>query len=337
LYGLSLVVRGKDEKSSCPARFEPPQRWVLIDTTPPLLQWDGVDRDEGSARTRSLHLRWTAYDDHFTARPISIQYRVGERGEWRFVERELASLGRYDWVCPAELKGSVTLKLLAKDAAGNQTERTWGPLVLEAAVEATTKPAAATQPVVAAPATRPVERVDTQEAAKARRQAERLYQQGPENLRRGEYAVAAERFREAMETDPGHLAACNDLAGIYYLQRDYGKALELYESVLKRDANHVGSLRGAALVYVAQKQYAPSRQALQKLVTLNKRDAESWLDLGDVLFMMGSQAEARSQWDRAATVDPAAASIIEKARRRLESYGGGSETAASPSAGKVAP
>lgn len=337
LYGLSLLVRGSQEKSIGPARFEPPQRWVMIDSTPPLLQWDGVDRDEDFGRTRTLHLRWTAYDDHFGARPISILYQVGDRGEWRYVERETAGVGRYDWVCPADISGSITLKLQARDVAGNQTQRTAGPYVVMPAGAPATRPAVTSKPSAVVAASRPAETLVSDETLQTRRQSERLYQQGTDNLRRGEYAVAAERLREAMEANPGHLAACSDLAGIYYMQRDYGKALELYESVLKQDANHAAALRGAALVYVARKQYAPSRQALQKLVTLNSRDAESWLDLGDVLFMMGSPREARSNWDRAATVDPAAAAIVEKARRRLESYGGGAESVASPSAGSVGP
>lgn len=45
---------------------------------------------------------------------------------------------------------------------------------------------------------------------------------------------------------------------------------------------------------------------LTRLLQVNDRNAEAWLDLGDVLFMTGDVANARANWRRAIKIDPAA-------------------------------
>jgi len=153
-----------------------------------------------------------------------------------------------------------------------------------------------------------------------RQKAQERYQQGNWHLTRGQYALAAERFREALELDPGMLEAMNGLAGIYYLQEDYDQATRLYEDVLKRDSRHPEALRGAALAHVARKHYAQSRDMLTRLLAVNDKDAEALLDLGDVLFMMGDRDGARQHWRRAATADVSATEVVAKARRRMDLY-----------------
>lgn len=326
MYGLRLQVRRGDAPPKGPDRFQTPQRWVLIDATAPLLQWDGVDRDEAFAKTRTLHLRWTAFDDHFASRPIALDFQTQASKDWQTVDRELPNLGRFDWRVPTDVKGAVSLRLTAKDQAGNSTERVYGPVELDP------KPAPVTTRPAVAVTTRPAEVIPPTVTLEARQRAEQLYQMGSAHLNRGEYAVAAERFREALETDPSHLPARNDLAGIFYLQRDYGKAVEFYNEVLHRDAKYGAALRGVALAYVAQKQYADSRAALQRLLMVDPKDAEAWLDLGDVLFMMGSTPDARMHWDKAASVNPLAEAIIQKAKRRLETYTAGGTAGSTPGA-----
>ena len=101
----------------------------------------------------------------------------------------------------------------------------------------------------------------------------------------------------------------------------------LHDRVLKQDSQHPAALRGAALAHVALRQYPRSRDMLERLLATNEEDAEVWLDLGDVLFMMGDRAGALARWNRAAGMktprgaDPAAKDIISRARRRLKLYG----------------
>ncbi len=325
LYGFILIADdGSRASAPDPKPHDPPQRWVFVDYTPPLLQWHAIEPDEDFATRRILRLRWTAYDDHLLSRPIAIAYQHSVDQQWQTIAEDLANTGRYDWTVPAELTGQVTLRITARDRGGHVVERLYGPLRLSGA----TPPAEGAEPEVALASTQPAPS-DTHAQVPASRPsvdpmssqlAEQRYKQGAWHLLRGQYALAAERFREALEFDPGQVAVLNDLAGIHYLKEDYGQAIELYERALELERNDRQALRGAALAYVAQRQYAESRTMLRRLLALNDRDAEALLDLGDVLFMMGDRTDALGTWRRALEADPSAAEVIGKARQRLELY-----------------
>lgn len=322
LYGFVLIARdGEEAFDPPPAARAQPQCWVFIDYTPPLVQWDSVEPAGAFASRRIVHLGWTAHDDNLPRRPVALSYQSSVDQMWYTIDAALPNTGRYDWQIPVDLAGQVTLKLAVRDLGGHVVERQYGPVPLDRWL---------TSPVVMSPpATRPADdhasgaparvepRATTRPSLAARQRAEQLYQRGSWHLLRGQHPVAAERFREALEIEPDLLEAWNDLAGIYYLQKDYAKAVEHYNEVLKRDEKHQAALWGAALAYVAQRQYAQSRAMLERLLAADDKNAEAWLDLGDVLFMTGSRAEALSAWSRAAEVDASAADVIGKAQRRL--------------------
>ena len=330
LYGFLLIVRDGEETSPPPpdARTRP-QRWVFVDYTPPLVQWDNVEPADAFASRRLVHLRWTAHDDNLPSRPVALSYHSSVDQKWHAIDTALPNTGRYDWSVPVEVAGRITLRLAVQDLGGHVVERLYGPVPLDrwlaspvTLTSSATQPAAAPVPkttIEKKPPRPDANRTDLTE----RRKAEQLYHQGSWHLVRGQYALAAERFREVMETDPSMLAAVNDLAGIYYLQKDYPKAIEHYNQVLKQDRQHQAALRGAALAYVAQRQYAQSRDMLDRLIDANGTDAQAWLDLGDVLFMMGDRDGALSRWGHAARPGSSAdaEAVIRKARRRLELYG----------------
>ncbi len=153
-----------------------------------------------------------------------------------------------------------------------------------------------------------------------RHTAEELYRQGLSHLANEQYTAAAERFGAAVRMDPSLTAAVIDLAGVHYLQRNYGKAAELYHSVLSSDPNNVLAIRGAALVSASRKQYPQARDMLKRLLARNNKDAQTWLDLGDVALLMGEPTAAREHWSKATEVDPNATTVIRNARRRLQAY-----------------
>ncbi|MBI4580699.1 MAG: tetratricopeptide repeat protein [Planctomycetes bacterium] len=331
LYGFVMIahVAGSPTRPA-PTSYESPQRWVFIDATPPLAQWDGAEPADDFATNRTLQLRWTAHDDNLTARPIRLMYQSTIDQAWHSIDEAVANTGLYDWKVPESLGGQITLKLIVRDQGEHVVERTFGPLALDryvansisakppaagdanpqAAGDASSRPAAATQPASTA-------RVDLLK----QRMAADLHRQASWHLGRGQYAVAAERLREAIDQDPDLLEARQDLAGIFYRQQDYDRAVAEYQTVLGRNPNHESALYGAALAYVAKRDYHQSREMLTRLLAVNDRNAEAWLDLGDVLFMMGDVINARGQWRRALKVDPAATEAIAKAQRRLELYG----------------
>jgi len=289
-----------------------------------------VEPADAFASRRLVYLRWTAHDAHLPSRPIALWYHTSFDQVWHLIDAALPNTGRYDWRVPAEVAGQMTLKIAVRDLGGHVVERLHGPVPLDrwlcspmAQTPPVTQPAGDPASALAESSPPPTA---TQPSRAQRRQAEQLHQQAAWHLARGQYDLAVERLHEALEIDPEMLSAINDLAGIYYLQKDYPRAIEQYQAVLKYDGGDAGALRGVALAYVAQRQYPQSRQTLQRLLAINSRNAEAWLDLGDVLFMMGSQTEAISHWKQATAVDAAAQEIIRKARRRLELYGSGNVT-----------
>lgn len=359
LYGFVLIAREGDRTSRpAPQRQDPAERWVFIDATPPLVQWDRVEPGDGFAEHRVLRLQWTAHDDHLTSRPIGLFYQSTVDQAWRVIANPIANTGRYDWTVPRDMAGQLTLKITVRDEGGQVVERLFGPVSLDRyPASPSTAEVAQSRPAAAAASTRPagmaamprmgmspgllpdVPPVSTRPAARVdllrQRMATDLYRKGSWYLLRGQHAVAAERFREALEQDPDLIEARQDLAGILYQQQEYDQALENYLGVLSRSANHEGALYGAALAYVAKKDYHQSREMLTRLLKANDHNAEAWLDLGDVLFMTGDIINARAHWRQAAKVDPAAREVMEKARRRLDIYGPADEvTSAGGSAGK---
>ena len=337
LYGFYMAALDGDRSTGeAPEPSQTPQWLIFVDYTPPLVQWEGIETTVGFESDRRVQLRWRAFDNQLNDRPITLWYQSSIDQQWVVIGERLPNTGRYDWRLPEGLSGQVSVRLAVRDAGGHLVERVYGPVPVDrffasglsaapaATQPATDRPSAA---VVSAPqpSTRPAGPVVDPETARA---ARRMYEQGRWHLGRGQYAVAAERFREAFEQDPTALNALNDLAGVLYLQNRYDQAEQTYQSVLEHQAGHLDALRGAFLAAVARKRYPESRDYLLRLLDEKETDAQGWLDLGDVLFMMGEHSRARDSWNKAATVDPKADAIVLKAGQRLKSY-------AAPALGKV--
>lgn len=328
LYGFILQIKPHPR-----AELPPPtsrstvQRWVFIDYTPPLLQWDSVEPSEAFSARRIVRLHWTAHDANFPTRPLTLCYQSSHDQTWQVIEAAMANTSRYDWQVPPELAGQITLRLSARDLGGHVVERLYGPVPLEhwiASGIATNDGRATTRPFDPeelahreSPTSQPAPVISEED----RRRGQELYDLASWHLLREDYAVAAERLREALEHNPDLLPAMNDLACIHHLQRDYPKAIALFESLLAKNSGYASALRGLHGSYIAQRRYDRSREVLSRLLAINENDAESRLDMGDVLFMMGDVEAAREQWSEALTADASAKEIIAKARDRLRHHG----------------
>jgi len=165
-----------------------------------------------------------------------------------------------------------------------------------------------------------------------RDKARKLFDLGKWHADRHEDGVAVERLNDALAIDPDLVSALQGLGAIHYWHKDYAKAIELFNAVLQRDERNTDALRGAKEVYVVQRQYSQAHDVLRRLVALNKKDAKSWLDLGDVLFMMDKRDEARENWQQALVANGSAREVIREARERLKMFPlTGSNSPATPS------
>jgi len=150
--------------------------------------------------------------------------------------------------------------------------------------------------------------------------AKKLHEAGTWYRLRGDPVMAALRFREALQADPGFTDALNDLAGVLYLQGNYAESANVFNTLLNQVPNHRGALKGLALALVACREYKSAERFLMQLAALDEGNAEAWLNLGDVSFLQGNRAVARDYWTKASTVDPNAAEVIDLARKRLAAY-----------------
>lgn len=160
----------------------------------------------------------------------------------------------------------------------------------------------------------------TDNSGERRRAAIEKYERGTWHRTRGEWELAEERYREALEIDAKYTAARHDLAGVLFKQRRYDDAADEYRKILLREPDHWMALRGLALVQATQKQYRSSFETLQRLVTVRPDDPEIWLGLGDVTMFMGDRAAARNAWNKAAGLAGSTPELVDRAKKRLALY-----------------
>jgi hypothetical protein len=120
VYGFSLIVRSGVGLSDRPPRNgDPPQVWVEVDLTNPVVHWVQVDVGRGSD-SGWLTITWKATDKNLGREPITLSYATDPQGSWTPIASHVENSGRYRWQMPA---GSVPYKFLvrvqATDQAGN--------------------------------------------------------------------------------------------------------------------------------------------------------------------------------------------------------------------------
>jgi hypothetical protein len=121
LYGFTMIARGKGEPSTeQPPAGEPPQVWVAVDLTKPVVKLLEAEMNAQS-HTPALMVRWNAKDRNFGAQPITVVYAESPEGPWRPLAANLENSGRYEGSLPPHLGDSVYLRVQAADLMGNVT------------------------------------------------------------------------------------------------------------------------------------------------------------------------------------------------------------------------
>lgn len=135
--------------------------------------------------------------------------------------------------------------------------------------------------------------------------AEEFYQAGVDKAQAGDNSGAIENLQRAVEKDPQHALAHNDLGVLHYNAGEKDKALRYYERAAELDpANPViqknlgdyncieqGNIQGALEKYV---------QALN----LNPEDPEALLNIGRICMVVGKYDDARSFFNNILALDP---------------------------------
>ena len=120
LYGFTFVavsgvgVVGEEP----PHENDPPQVWVEVDLTKPVVQLLNVDIGRGPD-TGTLTITWTATDKHLGRQPITLSYTEKLDGSWTTIVSNMENTGRYVWRMPESVPFQFYLRVEATDRAGN--------------------------------------------------------------------------------------------------------------------------------------------------------------------------------------------------------------------------
>jgi len=119
LYGFRLVVQSGSGLGGLPPRSgDPPEVWIMVDLTKPVVQLTGVQPGEGP-HAGELLIHWVARDNALAARPITILFSEKSGGPWSTIAAGLENSGQYAWRPDNRVPDQIYLRIEARDEAGN--------------------------------------------------------------------------------------------------------------------------------------------------------------------------------------------------------------------------
>jgi hypothetical protein len=126
LYGFTLVARSGVGLGEQPPKYgDPPQIWVEVDLTKPVVRLQNVEVGRGP-ESGNLTITWTATDKNLERQPITLSYAETADGPWKPIAANLENSGRYLWKMPADVPYRFLVRVEAADRArnvgGDQTE-----------------------------------------------------------------------------------------------------------------------------------------------------------------------------------------------------------------------
>ena len=119
IYGFRVVIVGKNGLASQTTRSgDLADLWVGVDTKKPTVEIAsaayGTDAYAGQ-----LDIRWTATDDYFGSRPITLAFSEKPEGPWTTIAAGLPNSGQYHWRVDASVPAKFFVRVEARDEAGN--------------------------------------------------------------------------------------------------------------------------------------------------------------------------------------------------------------------------
>ncbi|MEK6676796.1 MAG: tetratricopeptide repeat protein [Planctomycetota bacterium] len=316
LHGFYFLVSNSSGNSgSPPVGSEVAHLWALVDYSPPVVQLHEL-LETTSLSQRVLQIRWTAVDALLTPRPIDILYQKAPDPTWRAVcPDSLANTGRYDWRLPEDITGLVSVRIMASDQGGHNSESNVRTADLPHAVSlqprGTTSKSAPPGPGI------PNSGKPTQDPApKSKERAARLVSEAIGLRDVGLDREAMGRFRESIKLNPQQPQTFAEMGDLLFRLGDADRALDAYGTALAQQPNLVQALRGSALVFQQRKDYGAAAEKLRAVLLMNPKDAATWLRLGDLAVFQGDELLARECYTRATQTDPSATEIITEAHRR---------------------
>jgi hypothetical protein len=122
LFGFRMVVVGANGLAgNRPQNGDNADAWIQVDTEIPSARLTSALYGKG-VEANSLVIEYTASDNYFGERPITLSYSEIPTGPWTTISNGLQNTGRFVWPSDPTLPRRVYLKLEAFDQAGNVGE-----------------------------------------------------------------------------------------------------------------------------------------------------------------------------------------------------------------------
>ena len=120
-YGLYLVARSASGLGDQPpAPGDPPQSWIEVDATAPVVQLQPPQIGTG-VNSGKVAIAWRASDLHIAPKAVSIAWRPDQPGaEWQTIADAQDNTGQYIWSVPATAPERFHLKVEATDSVGHR-------------------------------------------------------------------------------------------------------------------------------------------------------------------------------------------------------------------------
>ena len=128
--------------------------------------------------------------------------------------------------------------------------------------------------------------------------AAELLQRGMTQHREGQWAAAAELYRQALSYDRNLVAAALNLGLVCTVQGDAQGAAEAFEYVLKLDPGNAEAGYNLALAFRAGGQAAKAEELARRVIAAHPDHARSYHLMGLLYYAAGRTVEARQYFDR---------------------------------------
>jgi len=120
VFGVTLAVSDARGVITPPAVGDAPLGTIEVDTAKPLAQITKIEAAH-EAGQHSVHIHWNVKDANLTDTPVDLLYAATVQGPWLPIAKALKSDGQHTWSPPASIGTQIHVRLIARDAAGNET------------------------------------------------------------------------------------------------------------------------------------------------------------------------------------------------------------------------
>ncbi|MDR0537852.1 MAG: TonB family protein [Tannerellaceae bacterium] len=121
---------------------------------------------------------------------------------------------------------------------------------------------------------------------------------------RGNYRLAANAFKLAVEADPSDAEAYFSMGNTYRRQGSYSQAVSAYRKAIQAAPTFARAYNNLGDAYDDQAMYAQAITAYRKAISLKPDFVEAYCNLGSIYDERGDYTEAISLFEQALKIDP---------------------------------